>query len=148
MAQKKRAATQVAKMIVAAQIASDAGKGIYRLSMHGNNKALQERAELFDYGIKDEYILEAIKLINSNPYMGWNYYVIKDMDQNGYPSYITYFTLKHEGKNLQVSFHTPANVGWSTLQNKVGSGTRQFWRYNKKAGSARHCSDLIKIFNL
>ena len=148
MAQKKRAATQVAKMIVAAQIASDAGKDIYRLSMHGNNKALQERAERMAYEAKDTYILEAIKTIDSNPYMGWNYYVCKAKDQNGYPSYITYFTLKHEGKNIQVSFHTPANIGGVTFKQKVGSGTRQFWRYNKRTGSASHCSELIKIFNL
>lgn len=145
---QKRAAAYVAKMIVAAQIASDAGKGIYRLSMNGNNKALQERAERMAYEAKDTYILEAIKKINSNPYMGWNYYVIKDKDQNGFPSFITYFTLKHEGKNLQVSFHTPANIGKADLKQKVGSGTRQFWRYNKKTGSASHCSELIKIFNL
>lgn len=145
---QKRATAYVAKMVVAAQIASDAGKGMYRLSLHGNNQALQERAERMAYEAKDTYILEAIKTIDSNPYMGWNYYVVKAKDQNGFPSYITYFTLKHEGKNIQVSFHTPANVGWATLKQKVGSGTRQFWRYNKRTGSASHCSELIKIFNL
>lgn len=101
----------IIKNIILAQVASDAGKGIYELYKKTPPSLKKEvkTAEHFKYRRKDVYIQNAIKIINTTPRCGINYWCIKALDQNGYPSVITYFDIKVNEQRYQVSFHSPYN---------------------------------------
>ena len=71
---------------------------------------------------------------------------MKDADQNGYPSYISYFDFKINGKRYQVSFHTPKNLG-KKLEKYVSTGRKTRWDRNP-GGSVTACEKLIKYYNL
>lgn len=126
--------------IVAAQIASDAGKGIYDIDFNHLNIKSFKMAEKFAYDVKPGFILKAIEIINSNPQCGINYYVSADEDQNGYDSVIVYFDIKINDERFQVSFHTPLNKA-DDLIRLVGTGRKTRWR--RIVGSRESCQKLI-----
>jgi len=133
----------IAQAIVQAQIASDAGKGIYELSMKSHTK---RSAEHFKYGIKTLYILAAVKLIRCNK-TNFNYYITSiEGDQNGYPSILVYFDFKVNGKRQQVSFHTPLNQVPEEMKQISPSGRKTRWL--KSVSSREACKLLIEEYKL
>lgn len=132
----------IAYCIAGAQIASDAGKGIQEISF---KKFIPQYESTLDgrYRSKDGFIIEAIKTINSTPKCGFNYYVTKGKDQNGYSSFIIYFDFKVNGKRKQVSFHCFNNK----LIQFVGKGRKTRWDHQIR-GSRAAANLLIKIYDL
>lgn len=88
----------VLKNIYLAQMASDAGKGIYELPPWDN----KEKRGL-GYPQKDEYILRAIGLIIRKKNTGFSFYVTRCKDIN---SYLVYFETTLGNELYQVSFHS------------------------------------------
>ena len=97
------------------------------------------------YDAKEEFILKSINLIRKNKSQ-FNYWVEAAADQNGYPSIISYFDFKLDGKRYQVSFHTPKNLG-KKLEKYVSTGRKTRWDRNP-GGSVMACQKLIKYYNL
>jgi hypothetical protein len=132
----------IAKAIVQAQIASDAGKNIqssYGFRAHGH---MYRSPEYFGYDMKADMILRAIKLIDSTKTY-FRYYVVKAKDQNGYPSIIAYFQYKHPKKSIgtmQISFHTPINKA-GELKDYIGKGTPMRW--DKQIGGSQKAYDIL-----
>ena len=167
--------TKIAEYICLAQQASDAGKDRFIIFRNKDNKSLSTEtttavhrgrrdgcrnattatvstetaeknyAQTKGYDAKEEFILKSINLIRKNK-THFNYWVTKDSDQNGYPSYISYFDFKINGKRYQVSFHTPNNLG-KKLQKYVSTGRKTRWDRNI-GGSVMACQALIKYYNL
>ena len=136
-------AKRIAQMVVLAQDASDAGKGKNQL----DETKMSRRYSATGYDAKLHYILSAIKLINSSRPCGWNYYVIKSPDQNGYPSYITYFQYKDSGNTrYELSFHTPWDIGYE-LYPFLGKGRKTHWN-GKRCGSLADANALVALFDL
>lgn len=142
---KKIILKNILKNIILAQVASDAGKRIYDISPFSPSSLKREvkTAERFGYKNKDKYIQNAIKIINTTPRCGINYWCVKTPDQNGYDSMLTYFDIKLNGKRFQVSFHSPYNWTNLTSYNKKGRLTR--WT-KELEGSRNACIELLKIF--
>lgn len=133
--------TYIIRQICLAQIASDSGKWINRISMredHGPHRN--------GYNDKIKFIVNAITAINSrrNNNSIW-YYCTKCDDQNGYPSVLVYFSIKVNGKRYQVSFHNPLNRS-DDLFKFIGKGTPMRW--NKTIPSWTVCNMLIDHYNL
>ncbi len=167
--------TKIAEYICLAQQASDAGKGKFIIFRNKDDESLSTEtnvvtrrdkrggcrnattadtatktaeknyAQTRAYDAKEEFILKSINLIRKNKTQ-FNYWVTKDADQNGYPSYISYFDFKIDGKRFQVSFHTPKNLG-KKLEKYVSSGRKTRWDRNP-GGSIMGCQALIKYYNL
>ena len=97
------------------------------------------------YNAKEEFILKSINLIRKNRSQ-FNYWVEAAADQNGYPSYISYFDFKINGKRYQVSFHTPKNLG-KKLEKYVSTGRKTRWDRNP-GGSVMACKKLIEYYDL
>ena len=134
----------IAKAICQAQIASDKGKGLYNIGLKNNS---DREASYSGYGCKEKYILSAITMIRKTHSNVFNYYCIKDNDQNGYDSIITYFDIKLPEGRFQVSFHTPYSKSSDELDKLVGTGRKTRW--NKKyGGSIEGCEALIAHYNL
>lgn len=131
----------IAKFIVLAQISSDAGKGIHLLKTHASKEMR------LGYSTKENFIANAIKLINSNPKCGWKYWCTKTPDQNGYPSILVYF--EHCSIKGQCSFHTPLNRSNFLFDfcKKRSKGCPIEWDKNI-GGSQYFCYKLIKLYNL
>lgn len=122
---------EIARQVVLAQIASDAGKQTYELSVKGT---AAKAARKFGYAVKDAHIQKAIDLINKNRLCGFIYWIEKAPDQNGYLSTVIYF--KYNGK--QVSFHSFGTITpWK--------GAKQRWDHGS---SRQNCQSLIEEFNL
>jgi hypothetical protein len=138
----------IAKAIVQAQIASDAGKNLQSSYGFRTHDHMYRSPEHFGYDLKVDMILRAIKLIDSSKTY-FRYYVEKCRDQNGYPSILVYFQYKHPKKSIgtiQVSFHSPLNKA-GELKNLVGKGTVMRW--NKQiGGSQKACKILAETFYL
>ena len=79
----------VIKAICKAQIASDAGKGIYKLTCKKDKNAVNTA-----YLSKENYILQALGVLTKSKVTNINYWCEKAGDQNGYPSIIVYFDIK------------------------------------------------------
>jgi hypothetical protein len=166
--------TKIAEYICLAQQASDAGKDRFIIFRNKDNKSLSTEtttirrgrrdgcrntttaatstetaeknyAQSKGYDAKEEFILKIINLIRKNK-THFNYWVTKDSDQNGYPSYISYFDFKIEGKRFQVSFHTPKTIG-KKLEKYVSTGRKTRWDRNP-GGSVMACQKLIEYYNL
>lgn len=136
---------KIASLIVLAQIASDAGKGLYRLD--ASNLCTREeirRAENCGYSVKPEYIARAISLINSIPKGCWRYWAIHAPDQNGNPSTIVYFECRGIGRTLQASFHNPKGCD-KMLASSIGKGQLMRWKHGID-GSVSATRSLIKYF--
>lgn len=118
------------RIIVNAQRASDGGKGISQL---GYNWATKK-----GYSVKPLLIAQALRIIDSHPHMGINYYVTSEPDQNGYGSVLVYFEIKENGERLQISFHNPHSLA-SELYPWINKGRTTRWN-GEYGGSRRACS--------
>ena len=137
------AARSIARKVVLAQDASDAGKRTSVLSMNASTAYSSK-----GYAAKNTYILAALREISTTKPCGWNFYVIPDQkDQNGYWSVITYFQYRSvDGVRYEVSFHTPAGKA-EFLRPFFNKGRKTHW--NRKIGGSRQdCQALIDMFNL
>lgn len=112
---------RIARELVKAQIASDAGKGIFRL-----DAKYMRRYKYLGYDYKVTAIKRAIDLIRASRDTIFRYYVVEALDQNEYSSIVAYFKFKYKEVWYQISFHTPMNLG-EPLYNYVGSGMRMRW---------------------
>lgn len=132
----------VLEAICKAQIASDAGKGIYALSCKKDKHAVNTA-----YKTKENYILQALGVLTKSKITNINYWCEKTGDQNGFPSIITYFNIKIGYERKQVSFHTPLNQASEKLLKYVSTGRKTRWD-KKIEGSRDVCRQLIEEFNL
>lgn len=128
--------------ICKAQIASDAGKGVYALSCKKDKNAVNTA-----YKSKENYILQALGVLTKSKITNINYWCEKTGDQNGFPSIITYFNIKIGYERKQVSFHTPLNQASEKLLKYVSTGRKTRWD-KKIEGSRDVCRQLIEEFNL
>ena len=129
----------VAKAILMAQIASDAGKGLNILN-HINGD-FDEHIKELGYRAKDGFIKKAINIIRSGG-TDFNYYVDSGLDQNGNASKIIYFDFKVNGRRQQISFHSFS--GWKGY---IGSGRKTHWNHDL-GGSRMACQLLKKEYNM
>lgn len=136
----------IARLVCLAQDASDSGKFESVLNFRNtDNTTARERG----YSVKTTYIMKAVKLINSNPRCGWNYYVSgQTPDQNNYDSVIVYFEYKGDGNHrYQISFHTPWSLVPPSMETHMTKGRNTRW--NHRSGSSRYnCQRLINMFDL
>ena len=132
----------VIKAICKAQIASDAGKGIYKLTCKKDKNAVNTA-----YLSKENYILQALGVLTKSKVTNINYWCEKAGDQNGCPSIIVYFDIKINNERKQVSFHTPLNRASENLLKYVSTGRKTRWD-KKIGGSQDTCRQLIEEFNL
>ena len=133
---------EIARLICLAEAASNSGKGFSVLAFR---RTSSEKANEYAYAAKPKYIRKAINLINSNPKLGWNYWVEKTSDQNGYDSVIVYFDYKINSKRIQVSFHNPLGSAGDLIP-FIGKGRKTRW--NKKLTCTAACKMIIGHFNL
>lgn len=110
-----------------------------------NNPEFATKAEDYEYKAKTQYILKAIRLINSNRRCGWNYWVKRTLDQNGYSSIITYFEYKNDGLKVQISFHTPFSKSPVELD-KMANGKKGRICHWDHGSSRKNCQLLIDRF--
>lgn len=129
----------IARYICLAQIASDAGKNTFKLSIEG-----AKEAKKYGYHVKDSYILTAIKNINKLHSKEWGYFVLKAPDQNGTSSKIIYFLYRENGMRLQISFHSFSGGEIKKMAEKT-TGMTQRWDHKS---SRKNCQILKRIFNL
>ena len=132
----------VIKAICKAQIASDAGKGIYALTCKNDKNAVNTA-----YLSKENYILQALGVLTKSKITNINYWCEKAGAQNGYPSILVYFDIKINNERKQVSFHTPLNRASENLLKYVSTGRKTRWD-KKIGGSQDTCRQLIEEFNL
>lgn len=130
----------IALSIVNAQACSDAGKGINELSYRNAGMA-----EHFEYELKEEFIVKALKLIRKNK-SNWHYTCVNCLDQNGYMSILVYFRTSVSGERIQISFHTPMNKASMELIKMSDSGETCYWTKSKK--SRENCKKLIEYYGL
>ena len=136
-------AKRIARLVILAQDASDAGKYINELELSSSKRYTQSQG----YSAKNVYILKAIQHITRSKPCGWNFYVDADKpDQNGYRSVITYFQYKLDGVRYEVSFHTPYDQA-KYLKPYFGKGRKTHWN-RKITGSREDCQTLAYIFNI
>ena len=88
----------VIKAICKAQIASDAGKGIYKLACKKDKNAVNTA-----YLSKENYILQALGVLTKSKLTNINYWCEKTGDQNGCPSIIVYFDIKINNKRKKIT---------------------------------------------
>ena len=133
---------EIAKAIIFAQLASDGGKKVYDLIDEVDCKGARK---CFDrgYASKDANILKAIDLINKGMSEEVAYYVCRDLDQNGYDSYVVYFAFRLNGTRHQVSFHSPAR-GCSFLERYCDESHRTRW--DDRVPSRQNCLRLAERF--
>lgn len=136
-------AKRIARLVILAQDASDAGKRIDALDLRISKRYTREEG----YAAKNVYILTAIKTIANSKPCGWNFYVEANRpDQNGYSSVITYFQYKLDGVRYEVSFHTPVGQA-GALKPFFSKGRKTHWN-GVINGSRQDCQTLADIFNL
>ena len=130
----------IAKFIIAAQAASDAGKDIREIDGRCARHARHDK-----YACKPGYIVKAIEIIrNSNS--DFRYYVEEKGDQNNYPSVVAYFEFKLDDERHQVSFHTPANRA-GVLKKYSNTGRKTRWD-GDCGGSRKSCLRLKEYFGI
>jgi hypothetical protein len=130
---------KIARLIVAAQISSDRGK--YENAVD-NGSHTGRNARRYGYGVKTINIVNAINLIRANKTQ-FNYWVVENPDQNGYPSIITFFEWKVGDQRYQISFHTPWRLAKDLIP-YVGTGRPTRW--NKIFGGSREAARQLKEF--
>lgn len=138
----------IAKAIIQAQIASDAGKGQHDSYGYHDTSHMYRGPRYLKYDLKVTMILRAINLIDSNKTY-FRYYVEKVPDQNGYSSVLVYFQYKHPKKSIgtiQISFHSPLNKA-GELKRYIGKGTPMRWDH-QIGGSKRACNILADTFHV
>lgn len=95
---------EIARLICAAQIASDAGKYIFDLKIK-DDKTLNGKAYFGGYYIKDSLIYAALTLCRNTEKSHWSYSLKREPDQKGYMSNCVIFQYNDTGVYGQVSFH-------------------------------------------
>ena len=85
---------KICKLLASAQIASDAGKGIYDMPNYVN--------AIENYSGKDTYILTAIKTCIKKKNTGFNFYVT----YGDTTPYLVYFSFMYKKEKYQISFHS------------------------------------------
>lgn len=137
---KKNINQLIARAIVSAQIASDAGKRIYMLDVKNTYPRYT------GYGSKVHFQIRALEMIRTSKKTDFNYYVVRSTDQNGYDSIIVYFDFKIKGERMQVSFHNPTDCS-GKLMKYIGTG--RVTRWNRDKISSRDCCyELIEYYGL
>lgn len=136
----------IARYLILAQIASDAGKGIHRLHIEGDEKAHE-----MGYTLKEGYILKAIEIIRKIPNNFFRFYIEERPDQNGYASIIALFSWKIHGKRFQCSFHNPYGRASKALKSIIGSGRAEHWTGKGRQSSNNYldsadCLNRLKQF--
>lgn len=126
----------IARYVVMAQRASDAGKGIYELPTASKTKY----ADRFRYTAKERYIVLALGILTSVKHTGWRFYVVRTPDQNNWPSILTYF----EYGNRQLCFHTPLDKAENLLK-YVNKGTPTEWDHKSSRETARWLASYFGI---
>lgn len=135
----------IARLVCLAQDASDSGKYESVLNFRNTDNSVARKR---GYNVKSAYILKAVKLINSNPRCGWNYFVSgQTPDQNRHPSIIIYFEYKNDGNRYQISFHTPWNLAPPNMETQMTKGRTTRWNH-QIGGSRYNCQRLIDMFDL
>jgi len=130
----------IAEAIVSTQVASDAGKCKYEITLK-NNFAMHE-----GYDAKVHFQVRALEMIRNSKRSNFNYYVVRAEDQNGCDSVIVYFDFKIDGKRYQVSFHNPYDRSYR-LKKYIGSG--RVTRWNNDRNTSRYgCIKLIEYYGL
>ena len=101
---RNEARRAIFRCIVQAQIASDAGKGIYERwpgKIKHYNRLIRQ-----GYSEKDRVLKMAVSLINQFPEAEIDYFFT--VDAENFPSYnLIYFSYELDDEKFQVSFHTP-----------------------------------------
>lgn len=133
MKEKKK----IARDIVLAQVASDAGKNIFHTELNQLEMPSIWEAENEGYANKDKYILRALDRISKNPNTGFKFSV-KEL---GFDRYIVYFSFKINEKKYQVSFHSFERSLLRFAINSAGT------RWDKKS-SRDACVALAHAYNL
>lgn len=137
---------KVCKQICYAQLASDAAKGIRELELKNEDKLFEitYRDRHTCYDKKDNFILNAVTLLDNNRPFGINYYLIDDYDQNGYNCNIIYFDIKLDtGERIQISFHSFNEYLAKRLNKKTEKGRKTNWDHGS---SRKNCEWLINHF--
>ena len=136
---------QIARAIVMAQLASDAGT--YTYWVLDRTPVSYYGAVRLRYNLKLPEILRALRMIDSARKSVWRYYVELTFDQNGYESYLVYFEMKDEsGERIQISFHNPA---WKSRELARWEGKGRKTRWNHRLGGSRDdARRLVEIFDL
>lgn len=132
----------IAKSIICAKIASDAGKGYYDTKIA--NTDLCDSVQDAGYATKDGFILEAIKAIKSTPNSAFRFWAEKRPDQNGNASTIVYFETKIHGKRKQVSFHTFSQK----VANYTNKGRKTRWTRQTPQNTILICDEIIAFYDL
>lgn len=115
-----------------AQIASDAGKGIYRHELiELVDKADAEKAIRAKYKLKDSLLVAQIGCLTRHHIVGVDYHI--NSDEHYRNGTIVYFNIRHEGKRHQVSFHSPYNEGFR----KIADRSRTSWICTTISGKRR-----------
>lgn len=127
---------KIALAIIKAQIASDAGKGVYSLyrAVDGNNTPCNK-----GYEMKEDLIEKAIRGIQTSQNSSFRYSCVWSGDY-----IITYFEYKNEeGRRKQISFHTPSREITRFLRSIANSRkTRKTAWDGNEGGSRDNCYDL------
>lgn len=137
---KKELNRYVAKQIILAQVASDAGKGIYLLGQELKQTIpIYKVYEKKGYYAKDTCIKKALKTIQSKKNSGFFYHV-----KVAYPCnhnrhcFLIYFNFQIENMRFQVSFHSFSNM-WRYVNQKCNT------RWQKKINSRTACFILNDV---
>lgn len=85
------------------------------------------------YTLKQKCLDNIISILNGMKHSRIKYNIVKDLDQNGYESFIYYFEWKEHGKTYQFSFHSFKPVKVSG--NKTITWDHGDCRYNRRAFS-------------
>lgn len=116
-----------------AQIASDAGKGIYRHELIGLvDPADAEKALRAKYGLKDAVLVAQVGYLTRHHVAGVDYHINSDDVRDGNAT-IVYFNLRYKGRRYQVSFHSPYNKGFR----KIADRSRTSWICTTISGKRR-----------
>jgi hypothetical protein len=123
----------IARYIIKAQIASDAGKG--------NNEIMD------GYSLNAILIANAIKFIRGSKKCSFKYYVVKAPDQNGHSSILVYFDWRNpvDGNRYQISFRNPCNKAGPLLQ-YINTGRKTHLR--KSTSNRSTCMKMKEAYNL
>jgi hypothetical protein len=133
----------IAKSIIRAQSASDAGKDIYELE---SSTSLMRVAKRQGYNVKAQYILDAIKRINGSSRPTAFTYYVEDRDM--------FFLIVYFGVRIgrgcrrvrgQISFHVPKyEAAYFGLDKYINKGTKTHW--DKMPGGSRDASQFLIDF--
>lgn len=130
----------IAKCIICAKIASDAGKGYFTTKIGDEN--LYNGTINAEYRTKDGFILEAIKAIKGTPNSAFRFWVDPCP---GRRFVIAYFETKIRGKRKQISFHTFSE---EIANNYTNKGRKTRWTHQSPQDTILICDEIIAFYDL